>query len=339
MLGGFRLALATVVVLSHCGFALFGIGIGVSAVAAFYMVSGYAMSAMWRRWYAERNDVTGFYVDRVLRLYPQYIAFCAVSAVLMFGFGWRLDLYQIGEFGWTSVVAHVTMVPLSLATVRPEIGQAMLIPQSWSLGTELAFYLVFPFLRTREAIGWATAASLVVFALATQGAINHDPDAYAYRLLPGCLFIFLMGALIERGDRQLLFRAIFGLAAIVLGLTVARRLPLGLNRELILGVTVALVAVSTLTKLSSGKFDALLGDLSYGVYLSHFVVIAIVGHLGWLADHFILRCGLVLAGSVVAAAVGLVLVERPAANYRKSLRRAKITKLVASYGTGNPVTH
>jgi hypothetical protein len=56
--------------LATVGYRPFGLHIGVSAVVAFYMVSGYAMSAMWRRWYVADGQVMGFYLDRVLRLYP-----------------------------------------------------------------------------------------------------------------------------------------------------------------------------------------------------------------------------------------------------------------------------
>jgi peptidoglycan/LPS O-acetylase OafA/YrhL len=322
MLGGFRLILAIVVVLYHAGFQPFGLHVGVTAVAAFYMVSGYAMSAMWRRWYADGKRVAAFYLDRLLRLYPQYVAFCAVSATML-GLGWRLDLYQVRSAGWAAIAAHVTMIPLSLATVYPDIGQAMLIPQSWSLGTELLFYLMFPALQSRFAIAWALTASLCVFTVAASGAIN--PDVFAYRLLPGCLFIFLVGALIERNDHKALGRTVVALASIALVLTLTRRISIGFNREILFGVATAILALSVLAKCASGKLDALLGDLSYGIYLSHFTVIAAVDHFGGLADNFATRCGLIIAGSVLAALAGLVLVERPAARFRKGLRKSQLT--------------
>lgn len=205
--------------------------------------------------------------------------------------------------------------------------------RSWSLGTELSFYLVFPVLQSRRATVAALIASLCVFAFATSGKI--DPDAFAYRLLPGCLFIFLTGTLIERGDHAMLGKTTAALAAIALVLALTGRIAVGFNRELLLGVAVAVVTISVLTRFAANKLDVLLGDLSYGVYLSHFVVIAVVGHMNWLAGDFAMRCGLVVAASVVAAAVALVLVERPVSNLRKNLRRAKVGVSLPAYGTAS----
>jgi peptidoglycan/LPS O-acetylase OafA/YrhL len=323
MLGGFRLLLASVVVLYHVGYRPFGLHIGVSAVVAFYMVSGYAMSAMWRRWYATDGDLRGFYLDRLLRLYPQYIVFCALSAAIIFGFGWKLDLFQVGSIGWANLIAHVTMVPLSLATVRPDIGQFMLIPQSWSLGTELLFYFVFPALQSRSATAIAMITSLSVFTIAASGAVN--PDAFAYRLLPGCLFIFLIGALIQRGDREMLRLTIALFVSIVIGLVATKKLSVGFNKELILGATGAIVAVSVLTRRTSDKLDTWFGDLSYGVYLAHMILIVIVAHLGWFADDLFARCSMVIVGSLIVAVLAFLCIEKPAADYRKRLRKQRLT--------------
>src|SRR5215470_13199758 len=171
MLGGFRILLAIVVVLYHVGYHPFSLQIGISAVVAFYMVSGYAMSALWRRWYAD-GQVAAFYLDRVLRLYPQYIAFCGVSAFLIFGLGIKVGSFQAGEPSWITAMAHVTIVPLSFGAVFAAISGFMLIPQAWSLGTEMMFYLIFPFVQSRAAMTSALLVSLTIFVAASTGGIN-----------------------------------------------------------------------------------------------------------------------------------------------------------------------
>jgi peptidoglycan/LPS O-acetylase OafA/YrhL len=318
MLGGFRFTLAAAVVIYHMGVQPLGLHIGITAVAAFYMVSGYAMSAMWQRWYAADNRVVAFYFDRILRLYPQYIAFCVVSGLVIVGLGWRLDLFQIRSPGWVTVIAHLTMVPLSCASICTEIGQSILIPQSWSLGTELLFYLIFPALQSRRATAAALIVSLAIFATAAVGKIN--PDALTFRLLPGCLFFFLIGVLMQRGDRELLWLTGWVLVIVAAGLALLGKLSFWFNRELLGSIVIATFAISSLTRYISGPIDTLLGDLSYGVYLSHMIVIVIVAHLGWFADDFAARCCVVVGGSVAAAFAALALVERPAASFRKSLR-------------------
>jgi peptidoglycan/LPS O-acetylase OafA/YrhL len=318
MLGWFRLALAVVVVVFHVGFYPFGLQIGASAVTAFYMVSGYAMSALWRCWYGE-GHVTVFYFDRLLRLYPQYVVFCSASAVLVFGFGIKLGSFQIGEPSWVTVVAHTSLLPLTFGALTPTISQFTLVPQAWSLGTELIFYLLFPAIQSRIVLATTILTSLTVFAVASTGQII-SPTSWAFYLPPGCLFIFLIGTLIQRADQTLLTGTMGLYAAIVGSLLASGKMSIGYNRELLIGIVVGFVAVSILAKRKAGALDTLLGDLSYGVYLSHMVVFAIVNYMGWFGDNFIARATAVTGVSMVAAAASLRFIERPITRYRKRLR-------------------
>jgi peptidoglycan/LPS O-acetylase OafA/YrhL len=75
----------------------------------------------------------------------------------------------------------------------------MIIPQAWSLGLELSFYAIIPFLIIyRPLAKWSVAISIGIFALAFFGIIS--PDTYGYRLLPGTLFIFFAGTAMARQD-------------------------------------------------------------------------------------------------------------------------------------------
>jgi len=318
MLGGFRLVLAVVVVMFHLGFRPFGLWMGISAVVAFYMISGYAMSALWQRCYAD-GDVVAFCLDRWLRLYPQYIAFCAISAVLAFGFGIKLVSFTRGEPSWITAVSHISMVLLCLAALIPAISQFTLIPQGWSLGTEMAFYLLFPAIQSRVATTIAILVSLVVFTVASLGYID-PPPVYAFYLPPGCLFVFLIGALIQRDDLPLLTCTVTLYAMIVGLLVTVGKFSISFNREILIGVVVSLIAVSTLTKLKGGTIDAFLGDLSYGVYLSHYISLSIVNHVGWSGGDVLGLAAIVTGGSLIMGTIGLFLVERPVARFRKKLR-------------------
>lgn len=314
MIGRVRLGLALTVVLFHSGFAPFGLQIGVSAVVAFFAISGYAMSAMWRRRFEGR--AAAFYVDRVLRLYPQYVLFCACAAVLV-SLGIRLTPFQNGSAGWVSALAHATVLPLSFVTIVPAIHNFILLPQSWSLGSELAFYMIFPLFRSRHVLGWTTAASLVVFALAAIGAL--DADTFTYRLLPGALFMFTLGTMIERREAQLLNRAIFALCAIALIITLAGKTQRGYNQELFIGIVAALVFLDRASAIKSGSLDKLAGDLSYGVYLSHFIAIAILDHVQ-SPQSPMLRGAIVVLFSLIAGALGYYALDRPVSALRKRLQ-------------------
>lgn len=74
MFGTFRMFLALNVVVGHMGGSYFGIIMpGIAAVVCFFMISGYAMSGLIQGSYPRLpEDVGHFYLDRILRLGPQY---------------------------------------------------------------------------------------------------------------------------------------------------------------------------------------------------------------------------------------------------------------------------
>ena len=69
--------------------------------------------------------------------------------------------------------------------------QYTLIPPAWSLGAEVQFYLLAPFLLIwPKRLLLAGLLSLGVYLTALSGFINSD--WYGYRLLPGVLMFFLL---------------------------------------------------------------------------------------------------------------------------------------------------
>ena len=72
MLGTLRLVLALMVVLSHAGVRVAGLNPGVIAVIGFYLISGYVMAGLIRRHYRQPAQAGAFYLDRAVRLLPQY---------------------------------------------------------------------------------------------------------------------------------------------------------------------------------------------------------------------------------------------------------------------------
>ncbi len=72
MLGTFRLFLAMLVASSHTGLSLAGLNPGVMAVVGFYLISGYVTAGLMARHYSDPSQVSSFYLDRAIRLLPQY---------------------------------------------------------------------------------------------------------------------------------------------------------------------------------------------------------------------------------------------------------------------------
>lgn len=328
MLGTFRLCLALLVALSHIGVDVFGLNPGVPAVVGFYLISGYVMTGLIRSHYATASRAWKFYVDRLMRLVPHYLVIAAITL------GWFLaantyTLYLATSPTPARILQNVLIVPMNYYMFNHS-DQFALIPPSWSLGAEIQFYLVAPLLllpfETRLRFV-ALAGSLLVYAVASFGFINSD--WYGYRLLSGVLFMFVLGSIFHdlhhrRNGTLLSWLLVLAIGALVVLLASMLvkfgKLHLNYDRETLLGLAVGSLAVNILAPRARNRFDDMLGNLSYGVFLNQFLVQwvffdgevrGVVSTIGYLAI------------SIVIAAIMFRFVERPVLKLRRRFRTVR----------------
>ncbi|MFJ7794088.1 acyltransferase family protein [Pseudomonas sp. NPDC096950] len=315
-MGAYRLLLAMLVAISHMGVTLAGFNPGVIAVVSFLIISGFVMTSLIERNYNAPAQFHLFYVDRVLRLYPQFLLYfvssCAVIYFLLPG------TPQAAALTVNNIVTSLPIVPMGFymfGITVPEI-----LPAAWSLGLEMCFYLLIPFLIVYKVRGLAYGLSVVVFMVAALGYINTD--VYGYRLLPGVLFIFLCGSYLYR-MRARAGMIVVGTAivaalmflAIVTGLIPRRPF----NAEVTAGIALGVPAVFLLSKLKYHRMDELLGNISYGVFLNHFVVMYGLRAF-WPVAYDTRMITAVLLLSFVLSGISYYFVERPALKLRHALR-------------------
>jgi peptidoglycan/LPS O-acetylase OafA/YrhL len=164
----------------------------------------------------------------------------------------------------------------------------MLIPQAWSLGLELSFYAVVPFLIVfRQLTEWAALGSIAIFLLAFLGTINTE--LYAYRLLPGTLFVFLVGVALTRPDlfrRNIAATIWLGALALSIALHLSDQLyALPCSKEVIAGILIGIPALASLKRRSFSKWGEFAAKFSYGVFLSHFIFVMAIRSI-FKQDHF-----------------------------------------------------
>jgi peptidoglycan/LPS O-acetylase OafA/YrhL len=244
------------------------------------MVSGYAMSALIADSFPRLSDARRFYVDRFLRLAPQYYFYLAICAFTVLVIGWRETPSQEGAPNAVNVMANLTIIPLTFWMFDKSIGSLILNIPSWSVGLEMCFYLVLPWLlRDWRDIRYAGAFGAGVFALATHGAITHPSpfwhgiiaDCFSYRLLPGTLVFFLAGVALQRKDWLLFFTLAAFLEADALSLWLAGKISFAVNMHLLAGAAVGFVMIPLLALLPRNAIDEKIGAASYGAYLSHWI--------------------------------------------------------------------
>lgn len=350
-MGLIRFLLAMTVVVDHYGGVLgYQMGSGSVAVEAFFIISGFYMALVLQDRYAGRLKL--FYTNRYLRLFPTY--FCILVLTLMVGlatgahsrFTLPMDelgaVFMAGDF-WTKaymIVSNLGIVlldaalflsfdgeSLSLTTNFLEsavpVYQLLLVAQGWSLGLEIYFYALAPFLLVS---GWRTVAAFTVsFGVFLALSITALPaDPWTHRFFPSILFMFLAGSLSWKLLRHRLdapWMKKLGLGLLVLTVVVIVALdasPFGreVTRFLLLGlVTVSVGPVFALVK--DNRFDRALGDLSYPIYVAHLLAFVIAGEI--YAE------GQALLGTGLTILISLALVyaiERPLDRFRHSrLRR------------------
>ena len=358
MFGTLRLILAFLVVLSHLDVRIAGIpgtdfqfrpgeadtgfNPGPFAVAIFYMLSGFVMTGLIRRYYMDLKKFGLFLVDRCCRLMPQYLVFMlAMLPIVMFCDQGHMRTVD-GDPTVLRMLYNITMIPLNFIMYIDDVQKFTLIEPAWSLGAEMQFYLVMPFILVWRARDWAVLASLVIFCFGSMWFFGMNADTWAYRLLPGVLFVFLAGSYgfdANKGETRaklklgILYVAVIGLIGMMgaysvkNGDPVATKWNLGKNYEVYLAFLIGVPLMVWLSKKSRQDWDEYLGNLSYGLFLSHMLPIwglAKVPMGDTTLDQTVWYKPIVIVIAFLLAGVGYHLVEKPVLAFRRSFRQRKI---------------
>jgi peptidoglycan/LPS O-acetylase OafA/YrhL len=335
VLGTYRLCLALAVALSHIGIRIGDLNPGVIAVVGFYLLSGYVMTGLLRTHYPRLSEVPRFYADRALRLFPHYLFVAGITLAWFLATGTETAYLKTPPTA-SALLENLLIVPLNYFMLHGS-NRFTLIPPAWSLGVELQFYALLPFVLLLGSRIWVMLASLTVYLLAAFGVL--PTGWFGYFLPPGVLFMFLLASLLRdlHGTAHRSYAG--GLAAGVMAgaiLLAAMLLPgdrlfVPCNRETLLGLGLGLPILHGLARRNRRAWDERLGHLSYGIFLNHFLV-------KWCFFEGPVKggaaIGAYLALCLALAAVTYGLVERPALRLRHGLRAKRRAGSAAPAGEG-----
>ena len=276
MFGFLRLLLAIAVALSHVGVRVAGLNPGVVAVVGFYLISGYVMAGLISRHFNQPRQAGAFYLDRAIRLLPQYLTYLLLT-VAWYATGFTATPFLSHAPSASDYMNNLLVVPLNYYMFNHS-DQFTLIPPAWSLGAEIQFYLLAPLLLLVPRVRWFTGVLSLCVYIAALAALIHT-EWFGYRLLPGILLFFLLGAYLHQRHSQ-------GAStrAVALGVASTCLLVIGLlqwhgtlhqpfSLETLVGLAIGLLLLHTLAQRTSTWWDTLAGDISYGVFLNHFLVL------------------------------------------------------------------
>lgn len=354
-MGVLRFLLAFFVVWAHVPSSL-KLFPGDMSVQVFYAISGFYISLILKNNPAYLDKVV-FWKQRLYRIFPAYMVMLMLTClyyVISYSLGYHEDFFNalktassqlwvmlvwllsqffiLGQdiFFFLQLNAHGDLsFSASLRIAENPANRLMLMPQSWTLALELMFYLLAPFILKQSALTvmWLCLLSVLLkVALQLFFALSGDP--WSYRFFPSELCFFLLGALgagltgknsVESQNIGWL-RYSFVATLVVAGAVVNRSDFAGSylvnpGFYVMWATLIVLPGLFILTK--ENVFDRAIGELSYPLYISHFLPIMIFGRL---FGENLAEIKMAVVCSAVALAILLYFfVDRPMSKYRHSI--------------------
>ena len=298
---------------------------GSAAVSMFFVLSGLVLSLRYFR-SGDASAITGpdvlrFGWSRFARIYLPYVvalfvvAACNLAAVKISRF--------FGGNQWTELAASAgpgRIAKESLLFVISASGERYtVIPQAWTLSVELVISLLVPLgvILASRRIWWLAATTLVLML----GGLS----LFAFHFTLGIVIGKFFDRIRERriGVLPWLSLTAFGLLLYTAGPTFHLRfgrmwVTSGLGAAMLI---CACAASPRLSRLMSSRPLRYIGCVSYGIYLWHFAILALLGPIVYRAcgsfHPWIITLAFVIAASIAVADPFYRFVERPAIAFGK----------------------
>ncbi len=303
----------TVAVLAVLGFHIGVPGFfnGFLGVDAFFVISGFLMGMLYR-------DVKPlfFYRRRLMRLYPSLIA-----TLLLFI---SLGVLVLQPFELDQLAAQAIAGILGISNIAYWSQDSYFQPNRfrpflnlWSLGVEIQFYLLFPFLLFLQRKIRLILPAIAVLSFLLNFLILQISPKTSFFLLPTRLWEFLVGMIIATSGSLGLRKKSkdWLLVAAVVFLVLGFLIPInssstnwttghpGLNSLLVVIATALILKIGVAErrfKSFIGKAGVKIGDFSYEIYLIHFPLLAFINYQAFTGTITELN-SLGLAGLAIAA--------------------------------------
>jgi len=270
-------------------------------VQLFFLVSAFTMCAMWDRRRQESHPTMNFYIRRFFRIAPLYWGFLIIYGLLR------------GFAPWPDILANLifvhSLVPSAINSV---------VPGGWSIGVEIAFYLIFPLaalLKPRFLIAVGFAWYLIV-GIGVETLLKQfgAPDMFLYYSPLTQFPVFAIGMyvyhLLHRPEECRLGHNL-GLALVWL-VTAALVKQAGLEGRPFFWLSMALwgVVVALFVRHHIAIFPlTFFGRISYSMYLVHFAVIELIATRFGAALPSLLGIILIIAASALLAYLSFISAE------------------------------
>ena len=242
------------------------------------------------------------------------------SNIMVFGLDLCITFLNVGADGGLFFSVHQTPM---------WAGLFIFIPPAWALGTIFIFYLISPFLVRKNIvwilslIGASFLARILAFRLTQYGLFSN-------KVFPLELAMFLLGivsyrmyiAISAKRDKYLLWGKVawISIVAVTLGyplLPSTQTFPHFYSDDRIIYVTLLMLSIPFIFLVSKESIvDRFLGELSYPLYICHFMVILF---FGYPMDHErpLAEVAMIFLISMILSLASVLLVVQPINRWRR----------------------
>ena len=288
-----------------------GFQYGYLGVDLFFVVSGFLMAMLYGE-IRTKSEIVGFFIRRSRRLLPAY--FTVLLATTLIGI-WLVLPHEIEQLMVQGLWSSALLPNFGFWQTATYFDSILLRPllNFWSLGVELQFYLVFPFLLAIKRVSekWLVIFTVLSFLIAAISSFV-DPKT-AFFMLPSRLWEFMIGyytfriifnykpntAFVGEVALLLLLTLIFVLSAFPLKNVFAPSIAVVLLSATVIGVGFATGSEENIFS----KIFVGLGKYSYSIYLVHFPIIVFVNYSPFQGNNLFMGSPINLLSILLATAI------------------------------------
>lgn len=262
-----------------------GVYLGSYGVTIFFVLSGFLITYLLAAEKAQSGiSVKKFYFRRILRIWPLYYLYLAVSIITIMVFNLGLNRESLFFY-----IFYAANIPSILVTTLPLLGHY------WSLGVEEQFYLFWPWVIKKIHNPVIPILTAIITLIVIKALLHfYHPDSFLESAIHitrfHCMMIGALGAIFYRQNNKLFLRIIDNKMAqiacwgVIFLVTINKFHFISIiDNEVIAVVSLFLIIgqiniKNRIVNLETSIFDYL-GKISYGIYVIHPLLIFLFSRL------------------------------------------------------------
>jgi peptidoglycan/LPS O-acetylase OafA/YrhL len=320
------------------------------AVQIFYIFSGFYISLILNN--NSYKSYKNFILSRYLRLFPIY--FLCLITTFIFNKGntiYHTNLIKDNIDIFSSIFLIFTNITILFQDLIMFLGinknsiqfvsdynnssprplfHYLYVPQGWSLGLELSFYLLAPIILSKINLKKILIIVLLSFLLRIiliQNNLSHDP--WSYRFFPTELIFFLFGSIGYIFYKKKLFFnkliSIFCVLLISLTIVIFKKINIYTYGYIIFYFVIIFSIPSIFNLTKNNKLDRFLGELSYPIYCLQFIGIGFCIKILNMKGRYDLFTGAVIFFVIlILSVISYLFVQKFIDEMRSGLKKNKI---------------